>query len=73
MGDLTLVAGVIVTALSILEILSAWTESRSAFRGLAMAVLAGSLILAAHALIPGGVTIERIPMAFVNVVKSVTN
>ena len=73
MGDLTLVAGVVLAALFVIEILSAWSESRSTFRALAMGVLAGSLILAAHALIPGGVTIERIPIAFVNVVKSVTN
>lgn len=73
MGDLTLAAGVILAALFVVEILSAWTESRSIFRGLAMGVLAGSLILAAHAILPGGVTLERIPMAFVNVVKSVTN
>ena len=73
MGDLTLVAGVVLAALSVIEILSAWSESRSVFRGLAICVLAGSLILAAHALIPGGVSLERIPMAFVNVVKSVTN
>ena len=73
MGDLTLAAGVILAALCVVEILSAWTESRSVFRGLAMGVLAGSLILAAHALLPGGVTFERIPMAFVNVVNSVTN
>jgi hypothetical protein len=73
MGDLTLVAGVILAALSVVELLSAWSESRSTFRGLAMGVLAGSLILGAHALIPGGVTLERIPMAFVYVVRSVTN
>ena len=73
MGDLTLVAGVVLAALSVIEILSAWSESRPVFRGLAICVLAGSLILAAHALIPSGVSLERIPMAFVNVVKSVTN
>ena len=73
MGDLTLVAGVILAALFVVEILSAWTDSRSLFRGLAMGVLAGSLILAAHALIPGGVTVELIPMAFVNVIRSATN
>ena len=73
MGDLTLVAGVVLAALFVIEILSAWSESRSIFRALAMGVLAGSLILAAHVLIPGGVTLERIPMAFVNVMRSVTN
>ena len=73
MGDATLVAGVILAALAVLELLSAWSESRSKFRGLAMGVLAGSLMLVAHQLIPGGVTLDRIPRAFVNVVGSVVN
>mgnify|MGYP001549966102 CR=1 FL=1 len=73
MGDLTLVAGTVLAALSVVEILSAWSGSNSLLRGLAMGVLAGSLILAAHVLTPGGVTFERIPMAFINAVRSVTN
>ncbi len=73
MGDLTLVAGVVLAALGVVELVSAWSESRSPFRGIAMGVLAGGLMVTAHGLIPGGVTFEAVPMAFVNVVRSVIN
>ncbi len=66
--DLYLVIGLIVGALSIPAIVSAFSESRPPRAAAIMIMISAGLILLAVLQKPGGYTVDQIPDVFVNVV-----
>jgi len=66
-NDIMLVTGVILAALAIPAIISAWSDNRSPRLAAIVVLIAGGLIVIAAQTWPGGFTFADIPGAFVRV------
>ena len=71
--DLILVLGIILTALSLPSLLSAFSESRAPRAGAIMLLVGGVLLAVALTQKPGGYTFAEIGNVFVKVIARVVN
>ncbi|MEM0937618.1 MAG: hypothetical protein AAGJ91_17115 [Pseudomonadota bacterium] len=70
-SDYYLVIGLIVGALSIPAVISAFSESRPPRAAAILIIISAGMILTAVLQKPGGYSFEEIPAAFVSVMRSV--
>ena len=71
--DLMLVLGVVVCALSLPSLLSAFSESRAPRAGAVLLLIGGILLVMALTQKPGGYTFADVPQVFVRVIGTYLN
>lgn len=71
--DLALTVGVLLLALSVPSLLSAWVEARAPRLGSVMVIVAGALIVYALTTKPGGYAFTDVPGVMVNVLAGFFN
>ena len=71
--DLALTVGLLLLALSVPSLLSAWVEARAPRLGSVMVIVAGALIVYALTTKPGGYAFTDVPGVMVNVLAGFFN
>lgn len=72
-NDLILVIGVVVFALSVPAILSAFVDNRSPRRAAALAAVGVAMVAYALSQAPGGVDLALVPAAFARLIGEIVN